>query len=329
MKQLRWATRILLLVMVSLFVVSGASDAAIVLKIANPLPRDNPSTQALMYFAELVKQRSNGEVAPEVFDNSTLGTAVENFEMLQLGTLEMVFISAGPASQFAPEWEIFSLPYVFRNREHMFAALNGDFGRAMEEDVNKQGVVFLGWYDSGDRNIITAKKPVASFADLKGLKIRVMESKVMVDSINALGAIATPMGQGEVYSALQQSVIDGWENNPPTLLSQKIYEVSPYYAWTRHFMTPDALLISKIAFDKLSAEHKKIVLDAAREASEKQHTDWAAYMNTVVDELKKVGCTFTDVKDIDNFIKAVEPVKESYKKKHGTKFIEMVNSYVK
>jgi tripartite ATP-independent transporter DctP family solute receptor len=303
----------------------GTASAATVIKIANPLPTDNPSSNALRYFGALVNEESKGEIDVQVFDNSTLGTATENFEMVQLGTLEMVFISAGPASQFIPEWEIFSLPYIFQSRDHMLKALYGEFGKAMEDFANQQKIVFLGWFDSGDRNLFTARKAVSSPTDLRGLKIRVMDSKMMVDSLNAMGALATPMGMGEVYSALQQNVIDGWENNLPSLLSLKTYEVSPYVSWTRHFMTPDALVISAGTFNKLSPKNQAIIREAAQKACQKQFTDWAAYMEIVVKELEKVGCKFTEIKDLTPFAESVDSVKEAYKKQYGTKFLDMIN----
>jgi tripartite ATP-independent transporter DctP family solute receptor len=320
----------LLLTLVAwMLALAGTSVAATVLKLSVTLPDENPTTKALKYMGDIAREKSNGELDLQVFGNSTLGNAVDAVEMMQLGTLEMGLISAGPVSQFAPEWEIFSLPYVFRNTEHMFAALNGEFGKAMEESINKQGVIFLGWTDAGNRNVITAKKAIYAPGDLKGLKIRVMDSKLMVDSLNAMGSIATPMGQAEVYSAIQQGVIDGWENSPVTLISLKLYEVSPYFSWTRHFMTPDALLISESVFKKLSPEHQAILMESARIACDKQHADWAEYIGGVVGELEKLGCKFNEVKDIDAFIKAVEPVKESYKQKHGTKYLDMIEAAAK
>ncbi|MDR0441162.1 MAG: TRAP transporter substrate-binding protein [Candidatus Accumulibacter sp.] len=315
-----------LVLMASLaFAFSGPGWAATVLKLSVTLPDGNPTTEALKYMGQLAREKSNGELDVQVFGSSSLGTATEAVEMMQLGTLEMGLISAGPVAQFAPEWEIFSLPYVFRDTSHMFSALDGAFGKAMEEAINRQDVVFLGWTDAGNRNVITAKKAIYAPEDLRGLKIRVMNSKLMVDTLNAMGSIATPMDQGEVYSAIQQSVIDGWENNPVTLFTLKLYEVSPYFSWTRHFMTPDALLVSEIVFKKLSPKNQEILKEAARTACEKQHADWTAYIGGVVSDLEKAGVKFNEVKDIDAFVKAVEPVKEAYKKKHGARFLDMID----
>ena len=317
------------LAMLCMFAFSGAALAATSLKLSLTLPDDNPTPRALKYMGDVAREKSKGTLDVQVFGNSTLGTATESMEMMQLGTLEMGLISAGPVSQFSVEWEIFSLPYVFRNTEHMYAALNGDFGKAMEEAVNQHGVVFLGWVDSGNRNVITAKRAINTPEDLKGLKIRVMDSKLMVDSLNAMGAIATPMGQAEVYSAIQQGVIDGWENNPVTLLTLKLYEVSPYFSWTRHFMTPDALLISESVFKGLSPENQAILKEAAKIACDKQRADWSDYIQTTVAELEKYNCKFNEVSDVDAFIKAVEPVKESYKQKYGTRFLDMIDAVAK
>jgi len=154
--------------------------------------------------------------------------------------------------------------------------LDGPPGQQLIADTNKAGFVFLFWADAGSRSVINNKRPVNSPEDLKGLKSRVMNSKLMVDTLNALGAIATPMGQGEVYSALQQGVLDGWENNPTTLYTLKLYEVSKYYSWTRHFSTPDVILMSRKVFDKLTPEEQKAMVEAGKEASVKGRKFWAA-----------------------------------------------------
>ncbi|MBC7240260.1 MAG: DctP family TRAP transporter solute-binding subunit, partial [Chloroflexi bacterium] len=183
-----------------------------------------------------------------VFPSSQLGEQRDALEGMKVGTLEMAMVAAGPLGQFVPQVDVLNLPYMFRGLDHLHKALDGDAGKKLISYIDQAGYEFLFWMDAGTRNVINNKRPIYKPEDLKGLKIRVMPSKIMVDTLNLMGAIATPMGQGEVYSALQQGVIDGWENNPPTLLTLKLYEVSKYFSWTRHFCVPDVVLMSKKVF---------------------------------------------------------------------------------
>lgn len=305
--------------------VSVASAAPIVLKLSNVLPDGNPTTESMVFFVEKVKEKTGGTVEVRLFNNSQLGGQREALESMQAGTIEMCMANAGPMAQFVPTMDALSLPYVFQSTDHMFKALNGKAGDMIKADIGKAGFVFLYWGDGGSRNLINNKKPITKPEDLKGLKIRVMDSKLMVNTLNAMGAIATPMAQGEVYSALQQGVLDGWENNPVTLLTLKLYEVSDYFSWTRHFMVPDLVLISKQAFAKLSPEQQKGMMDAAKEAEAKQREYWNAFMDKTVEELKEKNVKFNEV-DIVPFVQSVQPVWEDYKAKFGTELLDLITA---
>ena len=305
--------------------VPSASAAPIVLKLSNVLPDGNPTTESMVFFVAKVKEKTGGSVEIRLFNNSQLGGQREALESLQAGTIEMCMSSAGPAAQLVPALDVLSLPYVFQSTEHMFKALDGKAGEIMRKDIDKAGFVFLYWADAGSRNLINKKKPITKPEDLKGLKIRVMDSKLMVNTLNAMGAIATPMAQGEVYSALQQGVLDGWENNPVTLLTLKLYEVSDYFSWTLHFMVPDVVLMSKQAFAKLSPEQQKAVLEAGKETQVKQREYWNAFITKTVDELKKKNVKFNDV-DVAPFVKSVQPVWDDYKKKYGTELLDLIQA---
>jgi len=317
-----------LLVVFTLVLTASAASAAVVLKLSNVLPDGNPTTESLVFFAEKVKEKTGGEVEVRLFNNSALGGQREALESMQAGTLEMCMANAGPMAQFVPTMDVLSLPYVFQSTEHMFKALNGKAGEMIKADIDKAGFVFLYWGDGGSRNLINNKKPITKPEDLKGLKIRVMDSRLMVNTLNAMGAIATPMAQGEVYSALQQGVLDGWENNPVTLLTLKLYEVSDYFSWTQHFMVPDLVLISKQAFEKLTPEHQKALLEAGRESEAKQREYWNAFVGKTVEELKSHNVKFNDV-DIAPFVKSVQPVWEDYTKKFGTELLDLITSAAK
>lgn len=297
-----------------------------VLKLSSVLPDSHPTHKAMVFFADKVKEKTKGSVEVQVFPSSQLGEQRDALEGMKMGTLDMAMTNCGPLGQFVPSIDVLNLPFMFKNPQHQAKVLDGPPGQQLIADINKAGFVFLFWADAGSRSVINNKRPVNSPDDLKGLKIRVMNSKLMVDTLNAMGAIATPMGQGEVYSALQQGVLDGWENNPTTLYTLKLYEVSKYYSWTRHFSTPDVILMSRKVFDKLTPEEQKAMVEAGKEASVKGRELWAAAEKQHIDELVKKGVIFNDVKDIQPFVARVKPVWKAYTDKFGTKLIDDIQN---
>jgi len=304
----------------------SAAAEKIVLKASSVLPDTHPNNRSMKLFGDKVKEKTKGLVEVQVFGNSQLGEQRDNLEQLKLGTLDMMVTAAGPLGQFVPTVDVVSLPYVFRDLDHMHKAVNGAPGKKLAENINKAGFVFLYYTDSGSRNLINNKRPVYTPEDLNGLKIRVMNSQLMVNTLKDMGAIATPMGQGEVYSALQQGVLDGWENSPTVLLQLKLYEVSKYFSWTRHFISPDIILMGKKSWDKLSPDQQKAVMEAATEAAVEQPKMWAADENTSVDELKKKGVLFNEIKDVKLFQAKVQPVWKTYTDKHGTDLLTQIQN---
>jgi TRAP-type transport system periplasmic protein len=308
---------------------AAAADAEakkIILKASSVLPDTHPNNRSMKLLGEKVKEKTKGLVEIQVFGSSQLGEQRDNLEQLKLGTLDMMVTAAGPLGQFVPTVDVVSLPYVFRNLDHLHKAVDGAAGKKLAADINKAGFVFLYYTDSGSRNLINNKRPVNTPEDLNGLKIRVMNSQLMVNTLKDMGAIATPMGQGEVYSALQQGVLDGWENSPTVLLQLKLYEVSKYFSWTRHFISPDIILMGKKTWDKLSPAQQKAMMEAATEAAAEQRKMWAEDENTAVDELKKKGVLFNEVKDVKLFQAKVQTVWKTYTDKHGTALLNEIQA---
>jgi tripartite ATP-independent transporter DctP family solute receptor len=297
-----------------------------VLKLSSVLPDTHPTHKAMLFFAEKVKEKTKGEIEIQVFPSSQLGEQRDALEAMKMGTLDMALSSCGPLGQFVPKIDVLNLPFIFRSEEHNHKALDGKPGQMLINEINKAGYVFLFWADSGSRSVINNKRPIETPEDLKGLKIRVMPSNLMVDTLNKMGAIATPMGQGEVYSALQQGVLDGWENSPTTLYTLKLYEVSKYFSWTRHFSTPDAILISKKVFDKLTPEQQKIFIEVGKETTLKSRQLWAETEKQHVEELKKKGVIFNDVKDVTPFVERVKPVWKTYTDKNGSELVDAIQN---
>lgn len=295
-----------------------------IIKVATVLPADHPSTEALDFFKRRMAEVSGETIEVRIFPNGQLGSATEALEALRAGNLEMTMASVAPLASFVPEVNVLSMPFIFRSKPHEYAVLDGAVGQRLTAGLAANDFVTLSFFDAGSRNIMTKPRPVTTPEDLKGLKIRVMSSKLMVDTINALGASATPMSQGEVYSALQTGVIDGWENNPQTALSFKMYETGCiYFSWTRHLAVPDFLLVSKAYYDGLSEQQREWLDQVGRETTMKQRELWQASTQESIQALKAAGMEFNEVANRQALIDQVEGLYEEYYEKHGAEFREI------
>jgi tripartite ATP-independent transporter DctP family solute receptor len=212
---------LLLSVAFATFIFAGGTSVVFaqkVLRLAETHPQDYPTTKGDYEFARLVKERTNGKIVIEVFHSKQLGEEKAVIEQVQLGAIDFTRVSISPVSAFARELDAFQLPYLYRDATHMWKVLDGPIGQEILKKLEAANFVGLGWFEAGSRNFYT-KKPVKTVGDLKGMKIRVQQAPLMVGMVEALGAVATPLSFGEVYSALQTGVIDGAENNWPSYLS--------------------------------------------------------------------------------------------------------------
>jgi TRAP-type transport system periplasmic protein len=197
-------------------------------------------------------------------------------------------------------------------RSHQHKALDGKVGKMLNAYSELKGFKMLSYMDAGFRNFTLRDKPVKTPADLKGLKVRTQQSKLMLDVVAAFGATAVPLGMSDVYSALSTKVIDGWENNEPTVLSSNMQEVCKYFSYTRHSSVPDVLMMNLKAFNSVSKADQKAIMQAAKEATASQRLIWADYMGTVVDQLKAKGLVINEVDDIKAFQAVVKPAVDKY-----------------
>ncbi|NLG84668.1 MAG: TRAP transporter substrate-binding protein DctP [Firmicutes bacterium] len=296
-------------------------------KLASVLPDTHPVHKALLFFADKVEEKSKGQIKITVFPAGQLGQEQDYIEGMKLGTMEIAKVSSAPLGQFSPSLQVVSLPFIWRDLEHQHAVLDGPIGKRLMDDLYKNGFKGLAFLDAGFRNISTRTKPIRVPADLKGMKIRVMQSKPLIDTINAFGATAVPMGQSEVYVALQQKVIDGWENNEPTVLSFNMQEVCKYYSYTRHCSIPDILVMSRPVFDALPADLKTAVESAAQETVPVYRKIWADYIDDAVRQLKAKGMEFNEVDDIKAFQALVRPIWKEYESLVGADLIEAIAEY--
>jgi tripartite ATP-independent transporter DctP family solute receptor len=293
-------------------------------KLASVLPASHPVHQALVMFADKVKEKTKGEVTITVFPAGQLGQEQDYIQGIKLGAIEMTKVSSAPLGQFSPSLQVVSLPFIWRNLEHQHSVLSGPIGTRLMNDLDKQGFKGLAFFDAGFRNVTTRDKPVKVPADLKGLKIRVMQSKPLIDTINAFGATAVPMGQSEVYIALQQKVIDGWENNEPTVLTFNMQEVCKYFSYTRHTSIPDILVMNKQLFDSVPKSTQTAILEAAAQAIPYQRKVWADYIDDAVKQLKAKGMEFNEVTNIADFQALAKPIFKEFEPVVGADLIEAI-----
>ncbi len=253
-------------VIASLAAVSAAAVHAKEFRSADVHPLDYPTVLAVGYMGKLISGRTGGRHSIKVYGNSALGSEKDTIEQVRIGALDMIRINVAPMNNVVPETMVPTMPFVFRSTAHMRKVLDGPIGDEILNACEKQGLIGLAFYDSGSRSFYTVKKPIRTLADMKGLKIRVQQSDLWVAMMQALGANATPMPYGEVYTALKTGLVDGAENNWPSYESSRHFEAAKFYSITEHSLAPEIMLFSKKVWDTLSADDQKIIRQAAKES---------------------------------------------------------------
>jgi tripartite ATP-independent transporter DctP family solute receptor len=278
-----------------------------VIKMGHGLGTSHPVHEAMVFLAERVEEKSAGKMQVKIYPNQQLGTERELMELLQIGSLGMTKVSIAVMESFAPKLEILSLPYLFRDDEHRHTILFGDVGKRLlleGEDYWLRGLTF---YDAGNRSFYTKTAPVESPDNLRGKKIRVMESNLASSMVRSFGGSPTPVSYGELYTALQQGIVDGAENNPPSLYTSRHYEVCKFYSINEHVATPDIVLISTKIWNRLSPEEQNWLQEAAEESAVFQRKIWEEATVMALSEMEKAGVTIT-YPDQESFRSAVEPI---------------------
>ena len=284
--------------------IAGARD----FRSAEVHPADYPTTLAVQHMGKLVAERSRGRMGVKVYPSGALGTEKDNIEQLRIGALDMMRINVAPLNSVVPETIATGLPFVFRSVEHMRKVLDGPVGEEILKSMEAQGLVGLAFYDSGARSFYTVKKPIRSVADMKGLKIRVIQSDLFVAMVEALGANPTPMPYGEVYTALKTGIVDAAENNWPSYESSRHFEAAKYYNLSEHSLAPEVLVFSKKVWDTIPPADQAILRKAAK--------DSVPYMRKLWDErevksrgvVEKAGIQTVQLANKKEFVDAMQPV---------------------
>lgn len=309
------------------FLATSAASAQTTMKISISTAQDSHQGVAIDTFAKEVEKRTNGRYKIQTFYNGSLGGERESIESVQLGTQALTFTSTGPVPNFVPETKILDVPFLFRDKAHARAVLDGPIGQEMLAKFDAKGFKALAWAENGFRHMTNSKRDVRVPADLKGLKMRTMENPVHIAAYKGFGIITTPMAFPEVFTALQQGTVDGQENPLSVIISAKFYEVQKHLTLTGHVYSPCIFLMNKEAFDKLAPADKQAFLDAAKVAVKANRARVDEDDAKGVALLRSKGMTVIDNIDKGAFVKALAPVDGEFEKQFGKANLDRIRNY--
>ena len=260
-----------------------------VIRLGHGLSTGHSVHQGMVYFGEQLEKISEGKFKVQIYPSQQLGTERQCLELLQIGSLDMTKVSAGVLENFSPSIKVFGIPYMFNDKEHTFRVLDGPIGDELLAGTEKYWLKGLGYYDSGSRSFYTIDRPVEQPNDLEGLKIRVMESQTAIDMVKSFGGSPTPISWGELYTALQQGVVDGAENNPPSFYLSRHYEVCKYYIIDEHTVLPDVVLMSTHLWNTLNEQEQKWIQEAMDLSVIEQRRLWSVSEQESLEAVKAAG----------------------------------------
>lgn len=296
-----------------LFWTSCSGDQTVtVLKLGHGLDTTHPVHLAMERMADRTFEYSDGKLRIDVYPAQQLGTERELLELLQIGSVDITKVSSSVIEGFDPVYKVFSLPFLFLDEEHRYAVWDGEIGRDLLDAGERIRLMGLTYYDAGTRSFYTKETPIEHPDDLSGLKIRVQESPASIQMVNLLGGSATPISWGEIYTSLQQGIVDGAENNAPSFHLSRHYEVARYYSLNEHTAVPDILFISLSTWNMLTEEQQEIIQRAADESAIYQRELWKQATNRALEEVEEDGVTIIRP-DKEPFIERLQPLWQQFK----------------
>ena len=318
-----------LLLLMQLMVLHGCGtktgDETFIIRLGHQLDINHPVHKGLVYLKEELERRSDGTMSIVIYPSSQVGDEREVLELIQIGTMGMTKVSASALETFVPEMKVFSLPYLFNNQKHYWKTLNSSIGKELLAAGEPYRFKGLGYFDAGSRSFYTTEKQVVTPDDLQGQKIRVMNSQTAVSMVNTMGGAATPVSWGELYTSLQQGVVDGAENNLPSFYYSKHYEVSQYLILDEHTSIPDVIVVGTHVWDQLNSTQQKWLEESMRAATDFQRALWAESTRESLEVVKKAGVVVIEA-DKSAFQKSVLPVYESLKGTELEVLVERIKS---
>ncbi|MFC1569692.1 TRAP transporter substrate-binding protein [bacterium] len=293
-----------------------------IIKLAHALDITHPVHKGMVVMAEKLQEKSGGQMRVDIYPSGQLGNERELIEMLQIGSLAMTKVSTAPLESFVPEMKLFGVPYLFRDEAHRWKVLNGEIGKQLLLAGQDYLVRGLCYYDAGSRSFYTKDLPIETPDNLNGLKIRVMKSITSMEMVKSLGGSATPIPWGELYTALQQGVVDGAENNPPSFHLSRHYEVCKYYSLDEHTAVPDILLMSTVVWNRLTPQEQVWLQEAVDESVPAQQKYWKEAVDEALTVVQEAGVQVIHP-DKSAFREKVKPMHESYK---GTRIYDLIQA---
>lgn len=289
----------------------AAAGDTVEIKLAHGHDTTHPVHAAMVFMGERLEEKSGGTMRLDIYTSQQLGTERETLELLQIGSLGMTKVSSSVLEGFAPEFRVLGLPYIFRGEDHRFSVLEGDVGRSLLEGLDRYRLRGLTYYDAGSRSFYTVQRPVNDPGDLAGMKLRVQESAIAMQMVRTLGGAATPISYGEVFTALQQGVVDGAENNPPSFHTSRHYEVAKYYSLDEHTAVPDLLLVSLHLWEELDPQQRQWLQEAADESAELQKELWRQATEEALQVVTEAGVEIIHP-DKTAFLEKAAPLLDSF-----------------
>jgi len=297
-----------------------------IIRLGHGLSTSHSVHMGMVHFGEKLEELSNGKFKVQIYPSQQLGTERQCVELLQIGSLDMTKVSASILENFAPSIKVFGIPYMFRDKTHCFSVLDGPIGKELLNGTEQFWLKGLGYYDSGSRSFYTIDKPLEGPNDLDGLKIRVMESQTAIDMVKSLGGSPTPISWGELYTALQQGVVDGAENNPPSFYLSRHYEVCKFYILDEHTTVPDVILMSTHLWNSLNDQEQEWIQKAIDLSITEQRRLWLESERESLEAVESAGVQVS-YPDKTLFSEKSKSVLEEYQKDPGLKiFIDKIKN---
>ena len=296
---------------IAAFAIRSAKTAGnvTVLRLGHGLSADHPVHQAMLHMSERLRELSGGTMVLRIYEGGQIGSEDECFKQAQNAQIEFAKCSAAVLDGSVPEFQVVGAPFLFRDSDHFWAVMNGEIGKSLLRKLD--GLMGICYFDAGARSLYTTKKPVRSVADMKGLKIRTQKSSIAMESMEALGASPTPISWGELYTALSQGTVDAAENNIPSFVTGRHFEVCKYFTFTEHQRVPDVLVMSRKIWDGLSAEQKSWIEQAAAEANAFQREAWRRSEEENEKIAREAGVEFITV-DRAPFMELSKPIYDGF-----------------
>ena len=317
------------LLLIVLFLANSCSQKKnpTTIKLAHSLDVSHPVHKAMVYMADRVDEKSDGKMRVDIYPGGQLGNERELIELIQIGSLAMTKVSTAPLEGFIPDMKIFGMPYLFENDEHRWSILNGEIGKSLLRSGETFFLKGMCYYDAGSRSFYTKDKSIDNPSDLKGLKIRVQKSQTSINMVKSLGGAATPIPWGELYTSLQQGVVDGAENNPPSFYLSKHYEVCKFFSLDEHTSIPDVLIMSTFIWNSLTTIEKDWLQSSIDESAEYQRNLWKIATQTALKNIQNAGVKVL-YPDKNLFQESVQSMYENYRDESFYRLIKIIKERV-